>query len=242
MSESRASTCYTVFRHQEIFTLSHVNLIIVDNWLVEGKAAIDEVGEEIPTVFSRDCAGYTLDYLNPKGQERLKLSTAQLNELRKNFFDIYIHPKSLRESLPRIREFYLRKDYVLVHSELEKVWYPGEQEYKLCLVNIKLSRAFDGLLTTIQPIEELDYMAGRIRRLGEENEFMVKHYDQFHKLTNREREILRLLAKGMNNPQIAEMLAISRKTVEQHRKNVNKKLGIGSFADVFRYAQAFDLA
>lgn len=226
---------------QEILTLSHVNLLVVDNWLSEGKATLEEVGEAIPSIFSKDDADLPLDYLNPQGHDQLDISPERLQELRRDFFEIYIHPRSLGKFLPKIREIYMSANYALVHSELERVWFPKEREYKLCLVNIKLSRSFDGLFTTIQPIEELDYMAERIRRLGEESEFMAKHYRLYRSLTGREREIICLLARGLNNPGIADELTISRKTVEQHRKNINKKLGIHSFVHLLRYAQAFGL-
>ena len=84
-------------------------------------------------------------------------------------------------------------------------------------------------------------LSRKFRRLVDEYKFMVKHSERFYQLTDREVEILKLLAQGHNNPKIAKTLFISRRTVEQHRKHINRKLKIKSFADILKYAQAFDL-
>ncbi len=55
-------------------------------------------------------------------------------------------------------------------------------------------------------------------------------------LTNRETEILQLLALGKTNKEISEKLFISIKTVETHRKNIMTKLDLHNLADVVRYA------
>ena len=55
-------------------------------------------------------------------------------------------------------------------------------------------------------------------------------------LTPREREILQLLAEGKQNTAIATVLSISVKTVETHRATIMKKLGLGSLAELARYA------
>ncbi len=54
-------------------------------------------------------------------------------------------------------------------------------------------------------------------------------------LTVRERIILVRLAAGGSNRDIAEALAISPATVETHRKNIKKKLGIATTAGLTRY-------
>lgn len=56
-------------------------------------------------------------------------------------------------------------------------------------------------------------------------------------LSEREREVLREVARGYSNKEIANRLAISVKTVETHKSNAQKKLGLRSRADVVRYAQ-----
>lgn len=55
-------------------------------------------------------------------------------------------------------------------------------------------------------------------------------------LTEREREVLRLLALGHTNSEAAEQLHLSRRTVETHRANIQSKLGSTSRAELVRHA------
>ena len=57
-----------------------------------------------------------------------------------------------------------------------------------------------------------------------------------NKITGREAEILRLIAWGYSNKEIATRLDISVKTVEAHKGNTMKKLGMASRIDIVRYA------
>jgi len=52
----------------------------------------------------------------------------------------------------------------------------------------------------------------------------------------REREILQLLAEGYSNREIADQLNLSLKTIETHRFNIMRKLGLHSIADLVLYA------
>ena len=55
-------------------------------------------------------------------------------------------------------------------------------------------------------------------------------------LTTREQAILLLIAAGKSNKDVAATLDISARTVETHRKNIKKKLGIATTAGLTRYA------
>jgi two-component system response regulator NreC len=55
-------------------------------------------------------------------------------------------------------------------------------------------------------------------------------------LTEREREVLRLLALGHTNSEAADQLHLSRRTVETHRANIQSKLGSTSRAELVRHA------
>lgn len=60
--------------------------------------------------------------------------------------------------------------------------------------------------------------------------------DPFDSLTQREREVLQLSAEGYSYAEIAERLIISRRTVETHRNNVMRKLGLNTVPDMVRCA------
>jgi DNA-binding NarL/FixJ family response regulator len=55
-------------------------------------------------------------------------------------------------------------------------------------------------------------------------------------LTSRERELLQLMAEGVPNREIAKILDISVKTVESHRSNMMRKLGLSNKTELLRYA------
>jgi two-component system response regulator NreC len=65
---------------------------------------------------------------------------------------------------------------------------------------------------------------------------LVKDRDPYKQLTNREREILKLLAEGHTSHEIAAMLVLSPKTVDRHKTNLMAKLAIHSRADLIKYA------
>jgi DNA-binding NarL/FixJ family response regulator len=76
-------------------------------------------------------------------------------------------------------------------------------------------------------------------------ELIIKDYLQrvpdglplnFACLTDRERELLQMVANGMNAKEIAGKLDISNKTVEVHRLNIMKKLNLFSIAELTKFA------
>lgn len=56
------------------------------------------------------------------------------------------------------------------------------------------------------------------------------------RISSREREILYLIAEGKSNSEIGKLLVISTRTVETHRNNIMRKLGLSSQIDIIRYA------
>lgn len=60
--------------------------------------------------------------------------------------------------------------------------------------------------------------------------------DPYERLTDRERDILKLIVEGYKTQQIAEMLTITPKTVEGHRTSLMNKLGIHNRLELVKYA------
>ena len=60
--------------------------------------------------------------------------------------------------------------------------------------------------------------------------------DSFHLLTDREKEVLQLLAEGRSNKEVATQLNVGVSTVETHRANLMQKLGLHNTAEIVLYA------
>jgi DNA-binding NarL/FixJ family response regulator len=65
--------------------------------------------------------------------------------------------------------------------------------------------------------------------------------DSYHKLTERERDVLKLIAEGHTNREIASVLHVTVKTVEAHRAHLMDKLDLHCTADLTKYALRKDL-
>ena len=65
---------------------------------------------------------------------------------------------------------------------------------------------------------------------------LAQPHNQDNQLTSREHEVLRHIAHGESNKQIARALDLSVRTVETHRLNIKRKLGIEGQAELIRFA------
>jgi len=66
----------------------------------------------------------------------------------------------------------------------------------------------------------------------------VKTKSSWDTLTQREREVLKLVGEGYRDKEIADFLCISVKTVEKHRANIMQKLDLHSASALTAYASS----
>lgn len=66
-------------------------------------------------------------------------------------------------------------------------------------------------------------------------------YPGYETLTGRELDVMRLIAEGVSTVNIAKRLSISPRTVESHRSNLMRKLGVSSMVDIVRHAVRLEL-
>jgi two-component system response regulator NreC len=101
-----------------------------------------------------------------------------------------------------------------------------------------IKRAVDAeLMSAIDAVSRGDlYVHPAMTRALVEELMPDRAADKNNGLTPREIEILRLIARGNSNRQIAEILSLSVRTVDTHRSNLMAKLGLHDRADLVRYA------
>ena len=108
-------------------------------------------------------------------------------------------------------------------------------------ISSALSHGAMGYVLKDVPTDEIKLAIDKVMRgerylcTGAEGSLKPKS-DAREALTGREQTILLQLAQGKSNKDVAEVLNISVRTVETHRKNIKRKLGISSTAGLTRYA------
>ena len=81
----------------------------------------------------------------------------------------------------------------------------------------------------------------KLMRIAAQQQFKSANHSKFSSLTPREIEVVQLLVRDSNTEQIANLLFISQHTVQQHRKNIRRKLGVNTMMQLLQFALAFDL-
>ncbi len=124
----------------------------------------------------------------------------------------FIHRRALRKAFPALQQTAL---VAVVHSVFEE----------------ETLREFDATINIYDPAPQL-----RRKLLQALEQRDTTRQNESYELSEREREILISIARGMTNKEIADKHNISIHTVISHRKNITRKTGIKSIAGLTVYA------
>lgn len=207
-------------------------------------------GEDFKTVGDRMPMTATLGH--PKTFEIVRTNKAHtelthypLEKLREEWMEYlvnHVHLDSIKNILKFLPPFYASQEPHQTMAFVQYVKVGRDSDYSSFISFTKPSRLPDKhILWLTCEAKEFGKMSKKVEQVIRMDEFKLKHFKRYQQLTSREVEILKLLANGCNNPQIAERLFISRQTVETHRKHIKRKLEIRSLRDLMRYAFVFDL-
>lgn len=150
-----------------------------------------------------------------------------------------------RESfMKRIAEKTKKEDPAECFSLFQQLSPIHEGELKWHLFSFKLlTRETNGdeiiLSAIITPISAEDNTMKKVLGILEENKLIKKYFPLYITLTQRERQVLNLLADGKTAKSIAGGLFISLHTAETHCKKIKAKLGAGSRMEMMQIARLF---
>ncbi|MFP4384882.1 MAG: response regulator [Spirochaetia bacterium] len=101
--------------------------------------------------------------------------------------------------------------------------------------------AFDELLLAIKTV-----IKNHLYLSPEINDFIIEDLmangssrekdNPYTRLTHREKQVFQLFCEEFSSKEIAQLLGISRKTVDIHRKNIMEKIGVDSYVGLVKYA------
>ncbi len=213
----------------------------------DNKFQITDIADFLPVgVLINHRSGSNL-YMNRVSEKVLNMTLAESTGYGPEYQSkIVFDKKEFQRINGLIQAFYTRNDETEILSFFQKLKPVGSKSFEWMYITSKLYKRQEYLvpeerLLIACPVNLMGDMAGKVNRLLDENEFMKRNFKNFAQLTRREKEILTLTASGDNNPTIADKLFISRHTVEQHRKNIYRKIDCKNFSELIRFAIAFDL-
>ena len=134
--------------------------------------------------------------------------------------------------------------------DVKVLMYSGQSEDVYALSTIRAG-AFGYLSKT----SELDYIVSAVKKVSEGNMFITNELAQrlafdegsqkprrfFRKLSSREVEVLKLLASGKRNKEVAEGLNLNEKTVSTYKARLMRKLNVDNLVDLLQQAKALEL-
>jgi DNA-binding NarL/FixJ family response regulator len=127
--------------------------------------------------------------------------------------------------------------------EAWRVWLELDAPYEIARARVLVSRACSTLGDEDAAALELEAARQTFEQLGAapDLERIAVPVPTTHGLSQRELEVLRLVAKGKSNREIASSLVISEHTVARHVQNIYAKLGLSSRAAATAFAFERDL-
>lgn len=208
---------------------------------------LEEIGDYIPgSVMIQNLTATKNLYMNTSGCEILRHSQQELAAMGTQYFQLFFPPEEMLLLKNNLVSFIRLNDKGSTTSFFQRVRSGINQDYKWYLTTSRLCVANDEARTTnIMHVSmeagSLYHAQNKLSSLIEEELFVRNNYMKFCSLTQREKEIVKLISEGITCSQISDMLFISLHTVHNHRKNINKKLEITSVSQLIRFAIEFKL-
>ena len=233
---------------RETRNLAEVKMFSIENGIEKGHFDLKDVGDLLPgAVMVHDLNALEISYMNKWGCEKLGHSLREINLLGEEYYTKFFLEEESRLFLPAMADFCQREDPAALHNFFHRVKTDDKREPGLYYAVCKLLRRPDDrektneLVLVAHPVSGMGHMATTLSKVLEENTYATKNYEKFLALSKREKEIIRLLAEGHSSAKISDMLCISSHTVITHRKNISRKLDINNFAELIKFANAFNL-
>jgi DNA-binding CsgD family transcriptional regulator len=202
---------------------------------------------DIPMGIQVNPKGGSCLFMNRFSREFLGYSLEEIQEMGKSYAStISYDPGEMKILFNKINQFYARNDLNEILGFFQRVIPRGKENYEWVYIASKLrtkpgEKAATERLVMACPVKYMGDMTHQIDKLLDDNYYFRNYFKRFAALTRREKEIISKVVLGLSNAEIGECLFISRDTVAQHRKNINRKLEFKTYYELIKFAEVFEL-
>ena len=181
-------------------------------------------------------------YLTEEASELFGIPLEEIRKMGPEFLAKVMHPEDVERCLELLAEFVQEGDTMKTLTYFQRIRLNIENdEYFLCLTSVKLDLENQQFLCISNFTDQLPVFTTKISQALNENKETKKMAAAYLQLTKREKEIITYLVKGYLAKQAADELHISTRTVEQHKKNIYKKLNIQKLNQLIHFAHLFKM-
>lgn len=223
----------------------------ISKGLKYGDFDIPDIGDIVPaSLMIQDLDGRRptgCSYMNSWGCEHLGSSVEEVNQLGEAYYERYFVKEESQSIFAGMNDYLALGDFDKQYNFFQRVKLYGDKEftwfYTVCkVVEVKVASALASKIVLLSsPVMGMDGLIARVNKTLDQDQYIRAHYRRFAELTQREKEIIALLANGKSTAEISGQLYISPHTVSTHRKNIIRKIECKTFAELLRFATAFDL-
>ncbi len=173
-------------------------------------------------------------------QDAVATTTQLFTAVEKQTPDIVILEMDIPEingiaTVRKLKEINPNIKVLIFSSQSETVYALSAIRAGACGYLSKTAR-IDQILTALTQLKE-----GKIYLTHALSEQLKKEKSAFRKLSSREIEVLKLLASGKKNKEVAGGLDINEKTVSTYKSRLMKKLNVSNIVDMLQHAKALQL-
>ena len=180
-----------------------------------------------------------MQFLDKVSRERAGLDLSRIQAEGGKVLEDIIEPNNLRSIKLRFENITF-EDPGYVASYFQNIKSLHSKDY-IWYYSVKKKFEGDLTLSITNPLSTLGDAYKKIEKVLEEDLFIRKNFNKYASLTKRERQIIRLIARGLSSQQIADSLFVSIHTINTHRKKIWQKLEISSFPELIHFAEQFEL-
>lgn len=233
--------------YREINAINSQQLYTLERKINKNEFTIEAVGDYLPgNVLVTDLTKLSTVYMNRRGCNIIKHSVEELRELGPEYFQRFFVPEEMGIVVPTYLSMQQEQHASRIYNFAHRVKTMSDGCYKWYFACAKLlykpgQEVADNMLLIVNEADGAGHIAKKINSVLEESNWMKQNFKKFSRLTKREKEIITLLISGKNSSQIADVLFISRFTVNTHRRNILEKLEIKNLAVLYKFAVVFGL-
>lgn len=204
--------------------------------LMPGEVIIHELGEK----------DFRTVYMSSRGLDQLGVTLQELSAMGSKYHERFFNNEDMEDFMVKLRQLLQKKDPLETFTFFQQVKFKDREDWVWHIGSIRIfHQAQDGTpthtVTVSFPVDRMKHIPNKAERLLAENQFFKQNLHKFLNMGKRAKEVLRLVALGKSSAEIAQELNISIETVNTHRKNIKKKLGISTTYEFSEYARAYDL-